>query len=195
MGTDNGLDIHASARARALTGSDRPPRPKVCLIPPNRFVPEICTRVQETVSEKLLGIGQARVNGHEMRRSPTKRYTKAACHPADGCAFGDCLQHRLHVVRRTGDDLQYLGRRRLLLAGFLQVLARTGYRTTPGSGGRRRNAGAWSWWSCGPLRGLRCGLSPRSSCRPFLMAASYPPPGQETYLIGLNRPSGRGGLG
>src|SRR4029077_6934552 len=46
-----------------------------------------------------------------------------------------------------------------------------------------------------PLPRLHCGPSPRSSCRPFLMAAPYPPPGQETYLIGLNRPSGRGGLG
>ena len=87
------------------------------------------------------------------------------------------LEHRLYVVRRTGDDLQYLGRRRLLLAGFLQVFARTGDRTTLNSGGRWRNAGAWSWWSCGPLLGLRCGLSPRSSCRPFLMAAPYTPPG------------------
>ena len=42
--------------------------------------------------------------------------------------------------RRTGDDLQYLGRRRLLLAGFLQVFARTGDRTTLNSGGRWRNA-------------------------------------------------------
>ena len=35
---------------------------------------------------------------------------------------GDGVEHRLHVDRRRGDDLQYLGRRRLLLAGFLQVL-------------------------------------------------------------------------
>src|SRR5207237_624628 len=37
--------------------------------------------------------------------------------------------------------------------------------------------GAWSLLSYGPLLGLRCEASACSSCRRFLMAASYPPPG------------------
>ena len=98
--------------------------------------------------------------------------------PISRLALGhDGLEHRLHVVRRTGDDLQYLGRRRLLLAGFLQVFARIGDRTTLNSGGRWRNAGLGLGGLAALCWALRCGLSPRSSCRPFLMAAPYPPPG------------------
>jgi hypothetical protein len=48
---------------------------------------------------------------------------------------GNHIEYRLHIAGRTGDDLQDLGRRRLLLAGFLQVYARTGDGTFS-SGGR-----------------------------------------------------------
>jgi hypothetical protein len=41
------------------------------------------------------------------------------------------------------------------------------------AGARRRLVLVVLW----PFAGLRCGLSPRSSCRPFLMAAPYTPPG------------------
>jgi hypothetical protein len=52
----------------------------------------------------------------------------------------DRLEHLLYVVRRTGDDLQYLGRRRLLLAGFLQVFAQIRDRTRLTSAGGRCDA-------------------------------------------------------
>src|SRR6478672_13132023 len=59
--------------------------------------------------------------------------------PADQLfgAVGDGVEHRLHIIRRSGNDLQYLGRRCLLLTGFLQVF---GDRTTLYPGGRWRNA-------------------------------------------------------
>src|SRR4051794_16713198 len=82
------------------------------------------------------------------------------------CAGRNGLEHRLHVVGRTGDDLQYLGRRRLLLAGFLQVVAWIGDRTTRSSGGRWRTAGlglgglAALCWAC--VAGFRLALASRS---------------------------------
>ena len=51
----------------------------------------------------------------------------------------DRFEHRLHVRWRTGDDFQDFGGCRLLLAGFLQVFARTGDRTMLNPGGRRRS--------------------------------------------------------
>ena len=90
--------------------------------------------------------------------SPTNRYTAGREAADQPVGVGDNgIEHRLHVRRRTGDDLQYLGRRRLLLAGFLQVFARTGDRTTLSSGGRWRNAAL----GLGGLAAL-CGLALRA---------------------------------
>jgi len=43
-------------------------------------------------------------------------------------ALGDRLEHRLHVGWRICDDLQYLGRSHLLLAGLLQLFGHIGDR-------------------------------------------------------------------
>src|SRR4051812_28632450 len=64
--------------------------------------------------------------------------TPHACSAQLDGTLDDDVEHWLDVRGRTGDDLQYLGRRRLLLAGFLELLART--RTTLNSGGRWRIA-------------------------------------------------------
>ena len=90
-------------------------------------------RSREIRSDCCVGSRTDRAEGGEMNgaveeaeKPPSRRLALVAIE----------FEHRLHIVRRTGDHLQYLGSRRLLLAGFLQVFARTGDRTTFSSGGR-----------------------------------------------------------
>src|SRR5262245_52884795 len=56
---------------------------------------------------------------------------------------GDRLQDRLHVAGRGGDDLQDFGRRCLLLASLIQLLAKRRNRRT-----LRSNHG-WRGWALG----------------------------------------------
>ena len=72
---------------------------------------------------------------------PTNRYTPAEKPPISLSALATIASNTGCTSEGEGDDLQYLGRRRLLLAGLLQVFARIGDRTTLNSGGRWRNAG------------------------------------------------------
>src|SRR6476660_4976037 len=93
------------------------------------------------VSEKLLGIGQSPACGPEMQQLPVKPgHQDGPCIQQAHCALGDSLEHRLNVRRRTGDDLQYLGSRRLLRTRFFQVFVWSSDRATLSSGGRWRTA-------------------------------------------------------
>ena len=109
--------------------------------------------LQNAASRQILQLpGASDIGSGETARyraEPRERLSKCSSSPVkpghqDGpcikqahCAFGDWrLSTGCTSSRRTGDDLQYLGHRRLLLAGFLQVLARTGDRATLSSGCR-----------------------------------------------------------
>ena len=95
-------------------------------------------------------------------------------------------------MRRTGDDLQYLGRRRLLLAGFLQVFARIGDRRL-----LTRVAAGAMWRLVLVVLRPSAGLASRAFAPLVLLpvldgrAISVPGSGRDIFLMGKTINSGK----